>query len=260
MRHRSLILSIALVATSPVQASADPLANPVDPAALDKLKQGNRHLDLEHYDEAIAAYEAGALIEPAPIFWLNIGLAHRKAERFAEAARAYRTFLIKTQGDPSSAEVRAQVEEIVRAMEEAATKPPTEPAPVANESAPLEPARAESAFTTSRKIGVGFGVVGVASVGVGLAFGVQSQNLEDDAATLCPMTVCADADAANALRERARARATYANVALGVGAAAAIGAAVLWLVGGPDEDQPSRVAVVPHVVPGEVGALIEGRF
>ena len=75
-----------------------------------------------------------------------------------------------------------------------------------------------------------------------------------------PATPYPRADQSNALIKSSHSQALEANVAFGIGAAAAIGAGVLWFVGAPDEENPRRVSVVPSVVPGETGVVVMGRF
>ena len=264
--HIITIAVVLLVAWFAAIAQAGPLDNPADRKALDHLRLGNRHLDLEHYDEAIGEYEAGALVEPAPIFWLNIGLAHRKAGRYADAARAYRTFLSKIGDEPDAAEIRTQVEEIIRAMEDAANKPPTEAEPTApgdaSEPQPQAPPRDPepvSRLTTGRKVSLFLGGGGLIALGARAVFGIRSSGYEDDAASLCPMTACADAERANELLQDADDAARNANIAYAVGGVAIAGAAALWFLTGP-ERSTSTVSAGPLVSPAMAGVQVIGRF
>lgn len=268
--HRyGIVLVATLLALLSEPVSAGPLDNPTHVKALDHLRLGNRHLDLEHYDEAISEYEAGALIEPVPIFWLNIGLAHRKAGRYAEAARAYRTFLSKIAEEPDAEQIRTQVEDIIRAMEDAANKPPTEAEPTATDepagtlpSQPTEPGPADepvSRLTTGRKISLFVGGAGLVALGTGVAFGIRSRGYEDDAALLCPNPTCDDADRANELLQDADSAASHANVAYVAGGIAVAGAVALWFLTGP-ETSTSTVVAAPYVSPASAGVQLIARF
>lgn len=106
---------------------------------------------------------------------------------------------------------------------------------------------APSMFTTKRKIAIGVAGVGVVAVGAAVLLGIQAKGLQDDAYALCPdpKLPCPRGDDANDLMDRGRSKATAANVAYGVGAAAVIGAAVLWFVGAP-EHADARVSVSPR--------------
>jgi len=107
----------------------------------------------------------------------------------------------------------------------------------------------EPRFTGRRKVALAVGGVGVVALAGGIVFGIQSQHLADDALTACPSpsTPCANAAHANDLSQSGRSHALRADIAYGVAAGAAIGAAVLWLTGSPES--PSRVAVTPRVGP-----------
>ena len=270
-RRGAAALAAILLLGSAAPGTASPLDNPTDARALDHLRLGNRHLDLEHYDEAIDEYEAGALVEPVPIFWLNIGLAHRKAGRYADAARAYRTFLSKIADDPDAAEIRAQVDEIIRAMDDAANKPPTEAEPIADATEPergaaptvVPAARTEksvSRLTSGRKISLALGGGALLAAGAGVAFGLRSSDYEADADELCPETACAEAGRANDLLDRGQTYATYANVAYATSAVLAVGAAALWFVSSPEDRIQGEVAVIPSLSADHAGVLVNARF
>lgn len=116
--------------------------------------------------------------------------------------------------------------------------------------------------STRRKIALGVGGASVIGVIAGVVLGESAKGKQHDAFKLCPdpATPCSQADPSNALLESARSRALEANVAFGIGAAAAIGAAVLWFTGAPDAENPKRVSVVPSVGPGAAGVIVMGRF
>ncbi len=116
-------------------------------------------------------------------------------------------------------------------------------------------------LTGTRKVAVGLGVIGLGGVALGAVFGSQMNGLRDDALAICPEATCARADEANALREDAEGKALRANVSFGIGAAAIVGAAVLWFTGGPAESvEPPRAALSPTVRPGYAGLSLGGSF
>jgi PEGA domain len=101
-------------------------------------------------------------------------------------------------------------------------------------------------FIPRRKIALAVGLVGAASFFGGVALGLSSSSLEDDAYGLCPRPqACPRADEANDLLARAEDRATYANIAYGVAGAAVAGAAVLWFTGAPEKEP--KVSVTPRL-------------
>ena len=118
------------------------------------------------------------------------------------------------------------------------------------------PAPASGGLGRRRKLALVAAGVGVAALGTGVALGLKSGQLEDDAYELCPVpTDCARASEANSLIDRGQSRATQANLAYGVAAGALVGGAVLWLLGGSE----SPVAVSPRVA-GGAGIDLMGRF
>jgi serine/threonine-protein kinase len=125
--------------------------------------------------------------------------------------------------------------------------PPPDPEPSPNDSATDVVTRSPGMFTPKRTIAVGLAGAGVVAVGAAVVLGIQAKGFRNDAYALCsdPAVPCARGDEANALMDRGRSRATGANIAYGVGAAAVIGAAVLWFVGAP-EDSEKRVSITPQ--------------
>jgi peptidoglycan/LPS O-acetylase OafA/YrhL len=122
------------------------------------------------------------------------------------------------------------------------------------------PAPQSGMFTPKRWLALG--VVGVTAVSAAV-FAVEGQRAADahDAAyELCgdPDVPCKQGDQANVLMAQAHHHARIANIALATGIASIAIAVVLWERGAPDS--PSRVAVVPHVAPGEAGLVAAGSF
>lgn len=133
--------------------------------------------------------------------------------------------------------------------------------PVA-ELAGHEPAQSTGTFTTTRKIAVGVAGASVIGIAAGVALLVSAHNKQDDAFDRCPdpETPCSQAAQAQALLAWGQRRVLEANIALGIGAAAAVGAGVLWFAGAPDGEASRRVSIVPRAAPGEIGIVVLGRF
>ena len=258
LRH-VLVIAIVLVVAMHSDALAEPAdALPQNEQALEHLRLGNRAYDLGHWDDAIAQYEKGAMLDPVPQFFHNIGLAQRMAGRHDKAIAAYRVFLDKIADDPNASKIAAEIELIIKDLENAATRPPTEPLDVAQPSSRAPTPR--RLWTPRRKLAIGIGAVGLASLGAGLGFGLRADGFEDDAAELCPMITCEQAPEANALLERGQRNALYANIAYGAGLAAVIGAAVLWFTGGESGQNAEASDVAIRVSPSEVGFSARVRF
>jgi hypothetical protein len=141
-------------------------------------------------------------------------------------------------------------------------EPVAPPSPVAQSPLALPPGDLDappSIFTTRRKIGVGVAVVGAGAAVLGAVLGSAAKGKQNDALVLCPDgPACQQADAANALMRSGHHQALEANIALGVAAAAAIGAGALWFTGAPAESR--RVTVVPGLAPGWAGLAVVGRL
>ena len=104
-----------------------PREEPRDPEARRHLNECRKRIDLDKFDDAVNECEAGALIEPAPIFFFNLGTAHRKAGRYERAAVFFRRYLTKIEamkGKDADA-IRAGVQQLVLDMDAAAQREPS---------------------------------------------------------------------------------------------------------------------------------------
>jgi hypothetical protein len=92
-----------------------------------------------------------------------------------------------------------------------------------------------SGSPTRRYVGIGTAALGVVVVGVGAVFGVVAINKNHDAAPDCGLNGSPnDCNGTGVdLRHTAVTDGTLSTVFVGVGAAAVVGGAVLWLTGGP---------------------------
>jgi hypothetical protein len=102
------------------------------------------------------------------------------------------------------------------------------PAPVSTERKPPETRRqaADGSLGRQRSVALVLGGVSVASLAVGVGFGIAANAIYQDSVDHCPGDEC-DLQGFNQ-RQSAFDRARLANVAFAVGAAAAVGAGVLW--------------------------------
>jgi tetratricopeptide (TPR) repeat protein len=127
---------------SPAWANDPALAEPNEPTARQHFKHGNRLYRIRKFDEAIAEYQAGAVIELAPVFDYNLGQCYRQLGKYTDAIWHYERFL--KNGRPG-AELHAFVTDFLQQMRaelerKAMTQPPTE---VAETGAPRAPLRGE---------------------------------------------------------------------------------------------------------------------
>lgn len=243
-------------------AGPDPSLVPPEgpPEALEHFAAGNRAFGVLEYDKAAEEYTAAGLASAAPVIIYNLAQALRFGRQYERAIRQYQLFV--SRGNPGPA-LRDLIDCHVRTMRAeldgaASTAPPVGPATTDIADDHPTPSR----FTTRRKFALAVAAGGLVAVGAGIAFGVRSNGFEDDAAELCPTGVCAtpaEADRANDLVDKAESNATYANIAFGVGAAAAVGAVVLWLTGAPDAEH-STAWISPRVSADEAYVDLRLRF
>lgn len=234
---------------------------PTEPAALRHYTQANRLYRLRKFEEAIAEYQAGAMIEPAAAFDYNLGQCYRQLGKYTEAIWHYERFLKSGQPDSQRqalvtgflVQMRAELER------KAMTQPPTDSAADPRPVAPPPEVRIQRAgMPRQRKLAIGVAAAGGALLGLGVGFGLLARSFEEDAAALCPAVSCDRSDEANALIARGQSSARFANVALGVGGAAVLGAAALWIIGARSEGK--AVAIVPRLAPGAVAVTASLSF
>jgi tetratricopeptide (TPR) repeat protein len=234
----------------------DQLGQPASADAEAHLTQGNAFYRLGEFEKAIDEYKAGALIEGAGVFQFNIAQAYRQLRNYEKAIFHYRRFLALRQ---PTGELRSTIDGFLATMQAeldgaAAKQEPTGPGPVTTE---VRDEARHSWATPRRKIALGVAAVGAVALAGGVVFGVLANRSQEKAEQICPTDVCDRAAEANAHLEDGNTRATYANVAFGVGAAAAIGAAVLWFTGAPASHD---VAVFPRAGRSFAGVDVEVRF
>jgi tetratricopeptide (TPR) repeat protein len=273
---RSRVLALAslfvvwLVSAVAVTAHADPLDKPTNVVAREHLATGNRYYRLREFEKAIEEYKAGALREDAPVFSFNLGQCYRMLGRYEDAIWHYERFLDRGK---STGEVEASVKKFIAQMKDeigktAMKQPPIEPAPsptspTGDRTTSAQPAPAsmpsvgrQRGLPWKRKLAIGIGAVGAATVGLGAVFGIRAESFEADADAICPMSSCDRAAEATRLIDRGKTNALYANVAFGVGGAAIIGAAGLWITGARREG----TMIAPQVSRSFTGVAASMRF
>jgi tetratricopeptide (TPR) repeat protein len=287
---RQLLIVMTLLALSAGAALADD-----SDSAREHFVKGTRAYELGLYDEAIAEYMAAYKIKDDPAFLFNLGQAHRLAKHPAEALRFYKTYLAKLPKAPNRAEVEAKIADMNRLVEEqkqavaqpvpnetaaepSQARPPAEASradvPPTEASHPETPTAAAPATepvalagptpAAQPRPGRGLRISGIASaagglalVGLGVAFGVRAKQAGDDLTQL---------DAQNGVFDPSKETAGkrdqgLAVVCLGVGAAALVTGAVLYLLGARHEvESPRALVISPSVAAHSAGATLRMVF
>jgi tetratricopeptide (TPR) repeat protein len=278
MSARLLILvALLLCVLAPPAWADDPaLAQPKQPDARSHYTQGNRLYRARKLDDAIAAYQAGAAIESAPVFDYNLGQCYRKLGRYADAIRHYERFL--RDGRPGG-ELHELVTGFLRQLHAELDRPPVPPRPArppplvaaAPESASAAgragsapiPAAALSSIVVGRehwsserwysdRVGWGLVAAGVAAAGGAAYLHVRASDLQGRAS----------ADPAEDRRSELRGAAYARNVvgtALGIGSAALIAVGAIRLAIDTREPKRPRTAAWRLGLTGR-GAAVLGRF
>jgi hypothetical protein len=101
------------------------------------------------------------------------------------------------------------------------------------------------------------GASGLASVGIGVGFGVHALNKYSEAERGCPSHKGCDAHSLGAWHS-AETSAWVSNIGIGVGSAACVTG--LWLLWRADKSANSRTAVVPVPLSGGAGLLLRGAL
>jgi hypothetical protein len=130
------------------------------------------------------------------------------------------------------------------AQEQARPPVPTESSSTAPSSAPGD--RSTSGPGVQRVLAVAAGIVGVAGLGVGSAFGLVALSKRDAARNVCPEPLCPDASGSSKWSD-AKSAANISTVAFAVGGAGIVAGAVLWLTA-PPVGQGTRVGFGPGSV------------
>jgi hypothetical protein len=208
-------------------------------------------------------------LRPSARTWRGMGTTAFELKLFDDAVREL-TFALEDRRSPLTPELRSETELTLRVArrrlaeneERAHTAPAAAPTPsAAAASAAPPPSAAEAAATEhgegldgQRIAALSVGGLGVAGVGIGIAFGVVSMNHGKTRDRECPSHVGCSPAAVRAADSAISAGniSTIAFVAGGVALASGI---VLWLTGGSSEQQPTAAVSF-----GPRSVAISGRF
>lgn len=241
-------------------------------------EKGMKAYTLGRFPEAIEEFEKAYELRAEPIFLYNIAQSHRQNNNLQRAIFFYRRYL---EAEPN-AKNRADIEKRIRELEtelgeqkERASSPVPAPAPAptapqaaaapmlappapAPTVAPIPQPSPQAAPNTTpgfglRAAGITTAAVGVAAVGLGIGFGLHANSLHDEAFPKPPGRYD---DGKN---ESSKTYRTLEWVSFTVGAAAVVGGGVLYYFGWSAAAN-APIAFAPMVAPGEVGAVLCGRY
>jgi tetratricopeptide (TPR) repeat protein len=121
---------IAIVCAASVGAAQPRARSPADQAR-EQYERGVVAYNLEHFDEAIAAFSRAYELDPAPILLYNIAQARWKKGENDRALFYYRRYLEADPAAPNRAAVEARIEELERTRQPSSSVPPPPIAPAA---------------------------------------------------------------------------------------------------------------------------------
>jgi tetratricopeptide (TPR) repeat protein len=246
------IMVASLMATVSRVSLADPMAKIAKLGARQHYEKGNKLYKLGAFDEAIAEYKAGALIEPAPQFDYNLAQANRQAGHYREALWHYDRFLVT--GQPTG-ELRDSViiyMEQMRAQLESKGKATSPPEPTQSASGPpSRPVRHDEA-THGHHDWLGLTVTAAGTIGLGTAgyLFLRASQLNDqvDRELVQQQRI--------QLRDSAHTRVVAGTITASVGAVAVIVGLVRLAL---HHDEPSSAAAW-WITPTSDGMMVWSRF
>lgn len=245
------------------------------PEAVEAFFRGRDLYAKAQYEEALEAFLEADRLYPAPDLQFNIGLAHMRLEHWEQAISAFEIYLRTKENPPDRADVEARIAEAKRRLEEEEASPPPaslqptgEADPSRDPAAPqrdTDPASQKTyqPFIITGGVLLGLGVAGAVAGAAGTGALIQDKNEEiDEIVNGGNPRGVTYADAV-ALEEDARELQTYQYVAIGVGAGVAVVGAALLGVGlkRRADARNATTALAPWWAPGRGGGLaIRGTF
>lgn len=239
-------------------ACADPLSKPASAAARSHLALGNKLYNIRSFEEAVAEYKVGALIEAAPVFDYNLGQCFRQLRKYEDAIWHYERFLSRSSPEGKLleavnsflAQMKSELDEKARTMK------PTEPAPAQTvQPVPLrlhDQPQVDTPVDPWYADAVGWGLAGTGAVGLGTATGflINAASLNNDA------------NASSSEQEHARLKdkghtRTLIGSAIGVGGAGLLVAGIIKLAVHPTG---SRSIASWNISASGDGVMVFGQF
>ncbi len=251
----------------PAAAASEP-----DPEARRLYKEGDKLYAEGDYEGAVRAFEKAYELSKQPALQYNLANAYERLGRYDDGVKALQEYEPHAAGDERDV-VRRRIKKLQERADQQRLEKKAAP-PAAADSAPAattadqaepelaEPA-AEPAGTSTKPPILGYVLIGVGAVGVGVGsyFGVQALSTKSDAEGLCPdvggSRRC-PASANDTLSSNKR-DAIIADVGIGIGVVAAAVGTYLVITGGKSSETASA-RLSPLAGPHGGGVRLTGTF
>jgi|HubBroStandDraft_6_1064221.scaffolds.fasta_scaffold459332_1 tetratricopeptide (TPR) repeat protein len=220
---------------------ADSTTDPTSPKAnaAERYKAGQYKFDAGEFLDAASEFEAAYALDPDPVYLYNTAQAYRRGSACARAADYYRRFLAVIANPPNLDKVRHYLSEL-----DACAKAESVEEPTPHEIVPVQPATvvmtsaAPPTAEGDRRIGIPLAVAsaGVVALAVGGLLTHDVGTLETYSQALCAQGMTCQWDAskqarADSLQSRGNRDSAISISAYGVGGAAIVTAALLYMFG-----------------------------
>lgn len=213
------------------------------PAAVEAFYRGQALFAEARYAEALEQFQRADSLQPAPDLQFNIGLCHARLEHWDDAIQAFEIYLRTKDNPPDRADIEARIAEAKRRREEARRNAVTEPEepdtetrsasdePVVTDGGTDAPGKPGRALIVSGSVLLGLGIAGAAGAVSGLGFSIASKNDELNKITKEGNPGDVGYQEARTIQADAEDLRTYQFIAVGVGAGVAVIGATLLGIG-----------------------------
>ncbi len=265
-----IALTLPLCFAAPALAQSPAGAAPSVVQAEDYAARAFEAYGKRDYAQAVALYQMAYDSAPSAEALYNIARVYDLGLRDRPLAiAAYRRYLSDPGASPAYIRIAntrlGELREAELAVSATTPAPASAPAPAAPPAAKpvalAAPSEAAPGWSASRVAGLVVGAAGVASLGVGLGFGLWVMKDADRANELCDENRCRSQRGVDA----AKAASTHATIAT-AGVSAGLGlmatGAALWLTSGGSTEQPAPTAlrVTALTSASELGLQLSGGF
>jgi tetratricopeptide (TPR) repeat protein len=248
---RTAVACLALlVASATARAERSVAPRDADVVAREKASSAKRHFDRGEFDAAIADYREAFRIVPTAGLLYNLGQAYRLAGRCADAADAYRRYLIHSPSSPYRSIAEQNLSAADLCARDGGDTPSVEAAEYARPNAAVAERR-----DSRRRLGAVVATGGGLLLATGAYYAIESERAEDRVDELYEQGGTSEELAA--ADDRGRRSQTIARLTLAGGVAAVTaGATLYWL--GRRADRKADVRIAPHARGGDV--MVSWRF